>query len=547
MKLQGKITIHKKGFGFIKTEEKKSFFVPKKYRNNSIDSDIVEFKVIEGSDDPKGNSVAKVITVVKRNRRHLVALCDIFNGKKNLVCDDAGITESISVDNFNKLKTGYKILFEIIGVDRNRINCKFIKYIGKKDSLGMDVKSLVASFGVVEDFPIETLKQAADIPLSVELQQKKGRVDLRDKTIITIDGIKAKDLDDAIRVEKLDNGNFLLGVYIADVSFYVQEDGAVDKEAYKRATSIYLADRVIPMLPENLSNGICSLNPQVERLTMACEMEIDAKGVVINSKIFEAVIKSKERMTYSDVNKIYDGDNQLNYKYQHITNLLNNAKILSQVIEDKKRKEGMLDFDIDESEIVVDKDGKAIDVVLKPRGFSEKMIEHFMVCANETVAQKLEALNLASIYRIHGIPPLDKLNEFYAFARHFGKHFEAKQKDIKPKDIQEILNLYKNEPYFFSIALQVLRSMDKAAYSDDNIGHFGLASNSYAHFTSPIRRYPDLILHRLIRDYLLADSPQKAGYWKKNLSYMAAHCSDRERRAIDIERATLAMKKSRMS
>ena len=542
--LEGKITIHKKGFGFIKTEDKQDFFVPKKFRNSSIDLDIVEFQIAEVSQDPKGKSVARVTKVIQRTRTHLVALCDVVKGRKEIIPDDNRINEWIKVDNFRKLKEGWKILFEIIEVDKGTIHCKLVNYIGKQEAIGMDVKSLVASFGVVEGFPIEASQAAVKIPNEVLPEEKAGRVDLTNETIITIDGAKAKDLDDAIRVEKLDNGNYLLGVYIADVSHYVKEGKEIDLAAYERATSIYLADRVIPMLPENLSNGICSLNPQVERLTMACEMEIDAKGHVVDSKIFKAVIKTNQRMTYSDVNKIYQEDKELINKYKDIHNLLINAQELSGAIEQKKIKAGMLDFDIDESEIVVDKNGKAIDVVLKPRGFSEKMIEQFMVCANETVATRLEELKLTSIYRVHGNPPLEKLSEFYNFARHFGKHFEAKQKDIQPKDIQGILNLYKEEPYFFSIAVQVLRSMDKAVYSEENIGHFGLASKSYAHFTSPIRRYPDLILHRLINDYLLSDSPQRASYWKKNIPSMAAHTSDRERRAIDIERATLAMKKA---
>ncbi len=541
---EGKISTHKKGFGFIKTEDKQYFFVPKKYRNSSLHGDIVKFKIIEPAKTEKDNAIVKVVEILERVNNYIVVTCDTVNGKKVLIPDDKKITEWIKIKNFSSLKSGYKLLLKIDKVVKQDIFCSFEKYVGKKSDIGIDMLSIVASHGVNVQFPKKVIVSASKVPDKVLPKQKEGRVDLTKEKIITIDGASAKDLDDAIRVERLENGNFLLGVYIADVSYYVDKDSIIDKEAYERATSIYLADRVIPMLPENLSNGICSLNPQVERLTMACEMEINSSGKVVDSKLFESVIKTTERMTYSDVNKIYDGDLKLISKYQHIYQLLVDAKELSEAISIKKNKAGMLDFDIDESEIKFDDKGKAIDVVLKPRGFSEKMIEQFMVCANETVGSTIEATGLTSIYRVHGTPPLEKLEEFYKFARHFGKHFEAKQKDVKPKDIQKILNLYKNEPYFYSIAVQVLRSMAKAVYSEKNIGHFGLASKSYSHFTSPIRRYPDLILHRLIGDYILSEDAINTKYWKKNMAHMAEHTSDKERRAIDIERQTMAVKKA---
>ncbi len=345
------------------------------------------------------------------------------------------------------------------------------------------------------------MAEVEKLPSEVKEEEMVGRRDLRDKTIFTIDGADTKDIDDAISLDMLENGNYSLGVHIADVSYYVKEGSEIYQEAMERGTSVYLADRVIPMLPHKLSNGICSLNEGVDRLAMSCVMEIDSKGNVVSYDIFESVIRSRKKMTYTDVNKIIE-ENIIPEGYEPFADTLIKMEELAQILRKHKVERGYIDFGIDESKIIVDETGKAIDIKLRNRGKGENLIEDFMIAANETVATCIYFMELPFIYRVHGEPNEEKINSFLTFVSSLGYTLSGKIKDMHPKTMQSILNQLKDKKEFHILSSLLLRSMQKAVYDTDNIGHFGLASERYTHFTSPIRRFPDTTVHRLLRKYL---------------------------------------------
>ncbi|MDG5213233.1 ribonuclease R, partial [Staphylococcus aureus] len=375
----------------------------------------------------------------------------------------------------------------------------------------------------------------------------KGRHDLRDELTITIDGADAKDLDDAISVKKLANGNTQLTVSIADVSYYVTEDSALDKEAYDRATSVYLVDRVIPMIPHRLSNGICSLNPHVDRLTLSCRMEIDASGRVVKHEIFDSVIHSDYRMTYDAVNQIItEKDPNIREQYKEITPMLDLAQDLSNRLIQMRKRRGEIDFDISEAKVLVNEDGIPTDVQLRQRGEGERLIESFMLIANETVAEHFSKLDVPFIYRVHEQPKSDRLRQFFDFITNFGIMIKGTGEDIHPTTLQKVQEEVEGRPEQMVISTMMLRSMQQAHYDDVNLGHFGLSAEYYTHFTSPIRRYPDLTVHRLIRKYLIEKSMdnKEVKRWEDKLPELAEHTSKRERRAIEAERDTDELKKA---
>ena len=367
-------------------------------------------------------------------------------------------------------------------------------------------------------------------------------MDLRDKEIFTIDGDDTKDIDDAISIEKLNNGNYKLGVHIADVSYYVHENSPLDEEAYKRGTSCYLANTVIPMLPHELSNGICSLNPGVDRLAISCVMEINDMGEVVNYDIFESLIKSNIQMTYKKVNSILE-DNVIPEGYEPYASSLHMMKELSDILRANKVRKGYIDFEIDEPKIITDDKGEAIDVKLRERGTGEKLIEDFMIAANETVARHITYLEYPFIYRVHGEPNEEKINNFLNFVSLLG-YSVKRPKKITPKSIQELLDSLKETKEYTILSSLLLRSMQKAVYDKNNIGHFGLASKCYTHFTSPIRRYPDTTVHRLLRTYLFNKNINldTLKYWDQKLVPLALHTSERERASIECEREVDDMK-----
>lgn len=391
------------------------------------------------------------------------------------------------------------------------------------------------------------MDQAQRTPEKIEPSELENRRDLRDKQIVTIDGADAKDLDDAISVEKLSNGNYRLGVYISDVSYYVDKDSPMDKEAYSRGTSVYLVDRVIPMLPHRLSNGICSLNPGEDRLTLGCEMEIDHNGHVVSHDIFQSVINSSARMTYKEVNQILvDQDEELRQQYVEFVPLFEAMEDLAEILRKKRFGRGAIDFNFKEAQVIVDDTGHPIDVIIRERSVAERLIEEFMLIANETVAEHFHWMELPFIYRIHEDPDEEKLKNFYQFLGQFGYQVKGTANEVHPQALQQVLDLVKGEQEEMVISKLLLRSLKQAKYDFNSIGHFGLATKFYTHFTAPIRRYPDLIVHRLIRTYLIEGKVDEniQNHWKAKLPEIAKHTSERERIAGDAERETDDLKKA---
>ncbi|HDJ6891368.1 TPA: ribonuclease R, partial [Staphylococcus aureus] len=419
--------------------------------------------------------------------------------------------------------------------------------LGHKNDPGVDILSIIYQHGIEIEFPDEVLQEAEAVPDHIENTEIKGRHDLRDELTITIDGADAKDLDDAISVKKLANGNTQLTVSIADVSYYVTEGSALDKEAYDRATSVYLVDRVIPMIPHRLSNGICSLNPNVDRLTLSCRMEIDASGRVVKHEIFDSVIHSDYRMTYDAVNQIItEKDPNIREQYNEITPMLDLAQDLSNRLIQMRKRRGEIDFDISEAKVLVNEDGIPTDVQLRQRGEGERLIESFMLIANETVAEHFSKLDVPFIYRVHEQPKSDRLRQFFDFITNFGIMIKGTGEDIHPTTLQKVQEEVEGRPEQMVISTMMLRSMQQAHYDDVNLGHFGLSAEYYTHFTSPIRRYPDLTVHRLIRKYLIEKSMdnKEVKRWEDKLPELAEHTSKRERRAIEAERDTDELKKA---
>nr|WP_321314855.1 ribonuclease R [uncultured Ligilactobacillus sp.] len=421
-----------------------------------------------------------------------------------------------------------------------------IKVIGNVNDPGVDILQVVYKHDIPTEFPDDVLDEISHIPDYVTEEEKEGRVDLTDQHLVTIDSIESKDLDDAVNVWKLPNGNFHLGVHIADVSHYVTPGSPLDKEAFERGTSVYLTDRVIPMLPHKLSNGICSLNPHVERLAMTCEMEINSEGEVVNHKIFPSIIKSTERMTYIDVNKIVESHDEKTMKrYEELVPMFEDMAELHKILLKMRKRRGAIEFEDDEAKIILDDDGHPIDIQLRNRGTSERMIESFMLAANETVAAHYNNLNVPFVYRIHEQPKEEKITTFLETLSALGIQVTGQKGDVKPKMLQNILKKVVGKPEEAMVSTMLLRSMQQAKYDDHPIGHFGLAATDYTHFTSPIRRYPDLTVHRLIRFYAENGTDEAAqAKYKDKLPEITKHSSEMERRAIDAERETDDLKKA---
>src|SRR5699024_2158125 len=416
-----------------------------------------------------------------------------------------------------------------------------------KNDPGIDILSIIYKHGIKMDFPQEVLDQASSTPEELSKEDMEGRRDLRDETIVTIDGADAKDLDDAVSVKKLSNGIYQLGVYIADVSYYVEANSPIDQEAFERGTSVYLVDRVIPMIPHRLSNGICSLNTQVDRLTVACEMEIDSTGKVVHHDIFPAVINTTERMTYTAVNKILvDKDEEERETYRSLVPMFEQMEKLARILNGKRMVRGAIDFDFKEAKVLVDDEGKALDVVLRERSVGERIIEEFMLAANETVAEHFHWLDVPFIHRIHEDPDEDKLQHFFEFLAGLGYSVKGTANEIHPQALQKVIEEVQGKPEEMIVSKLMLRSMKQAKYDPKSIGHFGLASQFYTHFTSPIRRYPDLTVHRLIRTYLFEKKMDQStmDQWKEKMPEIARHTSEAERTAVDAERDVDDMKKA---
>ncbi len=554
----GIIDVKDAGFAFLDTELG-GIFIPKTKLKGAITYDevMVKFKI-----DSKGRYEGEVVRILKRNTTDVIGTLIQKNGKFIIKPVDTRLNVLVFVD---KKDLGKASKNDIVKV-------KITKYfpnttadgivtevLGNKNTPGLDITSLVLSSGINVDFSEDTLTYIKDIPDSIdvlkELNNNPRRRDLREKMVITIDGSDAKDLDDAVSVEKLQNGNYLLGVYIADVSNYVKEASPLDLDAFDRGTSVYLPDRVIPMLPKKLSNGICSLNEGVDRLTMACMMEIDDTGKVINYEIFEAIINNKHRMTYEDVNLMLEDNNQeLINKYQDIYQMLIDMEQLAKIRNDMRLVRGSFEFESLEPKLILNEEGKVIKINLRIQRTAENLIEEFMLCANETVAEAMTWLDVPFIYRVHEEPKDEKLTRLLYALDQFGYHVKIKNKKALPKTLQQILLDMKDETKSDEertvdaiVSRLMIRSMTKAKYQEQNVGHFGLASSCYTHFTSPIRRYPDLLVHRLIKEFMLGKiettSSNPILYFTEKVNKAGITSSMTEKKAEMLERNCVDFKK----
>lgn len=541
----GKLSVNKRGFGFVDVGTDEDIFIPLDSINKAIHNDqvVVEITTKTG-EKPEG----RIVKIISRNLNNMVGEFYYKQGKPYVELDDKKIKIQIIIDPKKTLgaMNGHKVLVKITNkLKDNTYKGEILKILGHKNDPGVDILSITAKYEINDTFDDDVMKQADQLPFEVLEQEKENRKDLRDIEIFTIDGDDTKDIDDAISIKKLENGNYELGVHIADVSHYVTEDSPLDKEAYTRGTSVYLADRVIPMLPHKLSNGICSLNPNEDRLAQSCVMEINEQGEVVKYDIFQSIIRSRKQMTYNNVNKILE-ENIIPEGYEPFAESLHMMADLAKILRKYKENRGYIDFEINESKIIVDEKGKAIDVKLRERGTGEKLIEDFMIAANETVAQHIFYMELPFVYRVHGEPSEEKIDNFKKFVSILGHKIIGNRKDMTPKAMQNMLEQLKNTEEYSILASMLLRSMQKAVYDKENIGHYGLASKCYTHFTSPIRRYPDLIVHRLLRKYLYENKidEETINTYDYKLKDITQHSSERERAAVECEREVDDMKKA---
>ena len=540
----GTFVANRRGFGFVIIEgEEKDYYISNDNVNGAINGDEVVIKVLD-----EGRHEAAVLRVNQRNLNNLLVGEFYKKNDKNFIKlddDKLNIIVEIPEDDADGVVPGHKVVVKVENKisKSNYYQGKIIRILGHKDDPGVDILSIAARYQINDMFPDGVIEELKSIPDEVSKNELKGRRDLTNEVIFTIDGDDTKDIDDAISIKKLDNGNYLLGVHIADVSHYVKEGTALGDEAYLRGTSSYLANTVIPMLPHQLSNGICSLNPNVIRLTISCVMEIDDKGKLVDSEIFESYIKSRKQMTYKNVNKILN-ENVIPDGYEEFVSDLRLMEELSKIIRKHKIEKGYLDFDIPEPKIITDKEGKAIDIQKRIQDTGENLIEDFMIMANETVASTISYMELPFIYRVHGLPDEEKIRSFLSFVNILGYKVNANLKNITPKAIQNILSQLKDKKEYNILSSMLLRSMQKAVYDNVNIGHFGLASKFYTHFTSPIRRFPDLTVHRLLRTYLFNHNidNQIIDYYNSTLPEIAKHSSEREMAATQCERDVDDMK-----
>lgn len=550
--VKGTFRAHEKGFGFVLPEDQEmdDIFIPPTQVNDAMNGDIVFANITK----IKGDNLAEgtIHKIVERKTSQVVGTyMEDLIGDPIVIPDDKRTFGQVEIDLASGLKPvdGHKVIVELTEYPEGRHRARGIvkMIIGHRNDPGVDILSIIHKHGIPIAFPDEVMEEANKVPAEISQSDIGARRDLRDQVIITIDGADAKDLDDAVTVTQLPNGNHKLGVHIADVSSYVTEGSELDREAAERGTSVYLVDRVIPMIPHRLSNGICSLNPHVDRFTMSCEMEIDASGTVVSHEIFESVINTTERMTYTDVNDILVAEDAgLREKYAPIVPMLEDMYALSKILNKKRDARGAIDFDFKEARIVVDEQGHPTGVVTRERSAGERLIEEFMLAANECIAEHFFWMQVPFIYRIHENPREEKLQRFFEFITNFGLVVKGTANDVHPRALQQVLEEVKGKPEEMVVSTIMLRSMQQAKYDTANLGHFGLSTEYYTHFTSPIRRYPDLIVHRLIREYLIHGDIDDAtmAKWAERLPEIAEHTSKMERRAVEAERETDELKKT---
>ena len=545
--LKGRLSVNKKGFGFVIVDGRdEDIYIDAKNMNGALNNDLVVVEELKGQNGKK--TEGRVVKVLKKENNLIVGEYKIIDGNPHFIPDDKKLRMEIILDNkdLDDLVDGHKIQVSIVKeMGKYKYLGEVVKIIGHKNDPGVDILSIIYDHGINDVFTDEVMEEVNALPSEVLDSDRKGRKDLTDMTIFTIDGDDTKDIDDAISISKKGE-NYILGVHIADVSYYVKEGTALYKEAYSRGTSVYLVDRVVPMLPHKLSNGICSLNPNVDRLAISCIMEITPNGKIVSHDIFESIIRSRIQMTYKKVNKILN-DEETPEGYEPFKDDLKLMWELAKILRKEKLSRGYLDFDVDEPKILVDENCKPYDVVLRERGKGENMIEDFMIAANETVAEHVFYMGLPFVYRVHEVPDNEKVEEFLNSISMLGYHVVGDRNFVYPKSMKKILDQLRDKEGFEILSTLLLRCMKKAVYKPENLGHYGLASKCYTHFTSPIRRFPDTTVHNLLRKYIFNEPNDKElnrliEYWEENLPALCDHASEKERDSIDCERDVESMK-----
>ena len=545
----GRYMATQRGFGFVRVEnEEDDIFIPGVHIKGALDGDTVQVLVKKEGGEGKRRE-GQVLNILERGNSIIVGTYTRSRNFGFVTPDNQKFTKDIYVAKAESkgAVTGHKVVVEItdFGDEQRKPEGRVLEILGHVNDPGVDILSVIKAYGLPEEYPDEVMKQIEDIPDEVEESQKAGRADFRDLQTVTIDGEDAKDLDDAITLSK--EGNmYHLGVHIADVSQYVTEGSPLDKEALKRGTSIYLVDRVIPMIPHKLSNGICSLNQGVDRLTLSCMMDINEKGEIVKHKICESVINVTRRMSYTSVHKIVEeNDEQERKEYEELIPMFELMYELAEILQAKREKRGSIDFDFPEAKIILDEKGKPIDVKEYERTQANRIIEEFMLAANQTVAEEYFWSELPFVYRTHETPDMEKIQNLALFIENFGYTLKIKEDEIHPKEIQKLMRAIAGKPEEGLIGRLALRSMKQARYTTDCEGHFGLAMKYYCHFTSPIRRYPDLQIHRIIKENLHGGMKEKRiEHYQKILPEVTEQTSALERRADDAEREVEKMKKA---
>ena len=542
---KGYLRINKKGYGFVDLEDEEDIFVESNNLNGAIHNDLVIVEVLGRS--ARHRCEGRILKVLERKLETVVGEFYLENNVGHIILDDDKLKLDVSIDSdlINGAVDGSKVQVRLLEQlpGNYRYKGEVIKVLGHKNDPGVDILSIVYKYNIGVDFPEEVDEELKSIPDHVRDEDRINRRDLTEEVIFTIDGADTKDIDDAISIEKLENGNYKLGVHIADVSYYVKEGTALDVNAMDRGTSVYLVDRVIPMIPHQLSNGICSLNEGVDRLAVSCVMEVDNTGKTVDYEIFPSIIRSRKKMTYKCVNSILE-DNVVPEGYEPFVEELKTMAELARIVRKSKLNRGYLDFDVDEAKIIVDEKCHPIEIKLRERGTGENLIEDFMILANECVATHIYYMELPFIYRIHEEPKEEKIRDFLGYLSSLGYTYRGNIKDVSPKTVQGILEFLKDKKECKILSSLLLRSMQKAVYREQNLGHYGLASKCYTHFTSPIRRYPDTTVHRLLHTYLFDNdmSSETIRHWEQKLPVIAEIASARERASVDCEREVDDMK-----
>ena len=546
--LTGVFTAHPKGFGFVSVDGmEEDVFIPEDQVHGAMHQDTVQITVKPGQSGKRREGA--VNRIVKRGTDRIVGLYQESRNFGFVIPDNERYTRDIFVpkEDSGGAVNGHKVVVELVsyGTDRKSPEGKVVEILGHISDPGTDILSIVKGYDLPVEFPEKVMRQAERVPDRISEADMQGRTDLRDVQMVTIDGEDAKDLDDAVSLE-MNGGQYILGVHIADVANYVQEGSALDREAFERGTSVYLVDRVIPMLPRRLSNGICSLNEGQDRLALSCIMTIDQKGKVLDHVIAETVIRVDRRITYTSVKKILEEqDAEESARYEELVPMFQRMQELAGLLRARRRARGSIDFDFPETKVILDEKGEPVEIRPYDRNTATKIIEDFMLIANETVAEDYFWQELPFVYRTHENPDPDRMKKLSTFINNFGYSIRFREDEVHPKELQKLLERLEGTPEETLISRLTLRSMKQAKYTTECTGHFGLAARYYCHFTSPIRRYPDLQIHRIIKDSLRGRMNQeKIEHYRKILDEVAKQSSERERRADEAERETIRLKKA---